>query len=171
MAIELENGAGRDRQVVEAIAAFIGDAEYMAELVHRFLTNCFKGLGLPIYEHCLPAEFLLELAAVIRIAQWQRAGLVDAMGEKFLPWQDLLRQLIRRLMEEPLSFSFDPKACSAPLCRRVVGVWFHRCSWSAVREIAVDVIVHPLAAYDMLSAVADLLWKYRRLSRRDHENG
>lgn len=160
----------RDRQVIDAVAAFIGDAEHMAQLVRGFLTNWFKGLGLGKKRPSLPAEFLLELAGVIRIAHWQRAGLLDAMGERFPPWQDLLEQLMRRLMEAPASFCFDPRTSPAPLCRRSALIWFRRCSWSASREVGVDLVVRPLSVDDMLTAVANLLWNYRHLSRTEPPN-
>lgn len=171
MANPQQKDDGRDRQVVDAVAAFIGDAEHMAQLVHGFLTNWFKGLGLGKKQPCLPAEFLLELAGIIRVAQWQRAGLLDAMGEKFPPWQDLLEQLMCRLMDAPASFCLDARTSPAPLCRRSALIWFRRCSWSACREVGVDLVIRPLSINDMLTAVAKLLWKYRHLSQMEPPNG
>ena len=162
---------GLDKQVIELTAAFISDAERMAQLVRGFMSNWFKGLGLKEKQPSLPAEFLLELAGVIRVAQWQRAGLLDAMGEEFPPWQNLLEQLMCRLMEAPTTFCFDPRTSQAPLCRRSTWIWFRRCSWSACREVGVDLVIRPLAVDDMLSAVANLLWNYRHLSRTDPPNG
>lgn len=165
MATEQKHDDGQNRQVVDMIAAFMRDAEHAADLVDRLLRTWFLGLGVGITPTSFPAEFLLELAAVIRIAQWQKANLLDVLGEQFAPWPDLLGQLMRRLMEDPTSFSLDPKMCPAPLSRRVVWVWFHRCSRSAIREVGVDVAIQPKAVEEMLEEIANLIWKYRHLSR------
>ena len=70
-------------EVVPILEAFIRDAEYMAHLAAQFLDECLiKSLGFhkPL---CLPAEFLMEVSAVIRIANWQRGALMPVLGIEF----------------------------------------------------------------------------------------
>jgi len=64
------DGKSQDRtqaEVLRVIEAFVRDAQHAAdELVTGFLPRWFKSLGLK-KPPSLPAEFLLELSAVLRI--------------------------------------------------------------------------------------------------------
>jgi hypothetical protein len=152
-------------EVTKVLSAFVGDGEYMATLVARFLDEWHQAMGrkkpLP-----LPAEFLLELSAVIRIAIWQRAGLTLEMGADFPPWQELLEQLLSRLFTNPTSFSCDPYSCPAPLRKKVVEFWFQRCSWTATLILGTDIVIHPVDEELLLDALADALWQHRNLVNR-----
>lgn len=154
------------QEVVEVLAAHVGDAEYMAVLTARVLDQWYEAWGrktpLP-----LPLEFLLELSAVIRIAVWQHAGLTDAMGAGFPAWQELLEQLLARLFNDPTSFSCDPLRCPAPLSKRVTSLWFNHCSWTATSLVGTDIVVHAVDEELLLDALADVLWKHRHLIRKE----
>jgi hypothetical protein len=127
------------------LLAFLRDGEYAAYQTEQFLKLWTKSLGLKKLPP-LPAEFLLELSAVIRIAAWQRGGLTVEMQADFPPAEELLRELLERLLHRPKSFAVDPAACPAPLHGRVTRLWLRHCSWSAPAEVGVDVVVrrpHP----------------------------
>jgi len=81
------------------------------------------------------------LSAVLRIAAWQQAGLANEMHAEFRPAQELLRQLVERLRNQPESFSLELKNAPVPLTDRVARFWFRNCSWSATSELGVDVVL------------------------------
>lgn len=127
------------------LLAFLRDGRYAAEQTENFLKLWTKSLGLKKLPP-LPAEFLLELSAVIRIAAWQRGGLTVEMQADFPPAEELLRELLERLLHQPKSFAVDPAACPAPLNGRVTRLWLRHCSWSAPAEVGADVVIrrpHP----------------------------
>jgi hypothetical protein len=158
------------QMVVTALEAFARDSQYMADLAGQFLKRWFASIGYDKNPPALPAEFLLELSAVIRIAHWQRAGLTTEMGAEFPPAAELLEQLLSRLLEDPLSFCLDPGACPAPLQKQVVMTWFRHCSWTATSELGSDVVVNPIDEDLLLDALADLLWQHRSLAKRGPSN-
>jgi hypothetical protein len=130
-----------ERADVRAIlTAFIRDGEFAAAQTDAFLKRWTKSLGLRKLPP-LPAEFLLELSAVLRIASWQSAGLDTQMKADFPTASELLRELIERLLKRPESFAIDLKECDAPLTGRVTRLWLRHCSWSAPTEFGVDVVV------------------------------
>lgn len=144
------------------LVAFIRDGEYAGQQTAMFLKRWSKSLGrrkLPP----LPAEFLLELSAVLRVAAWQQGGLTVEMQVDFPPAEDLLRELLERLRDRPESFAVDPVACPAPLTNRVTRLWLRHCSWSAPAEVGVDVVIrrpHPDLLRDIF---AELLRNFRAL--------
>lgn len=122
------------------LLAFLRDGEYAAEQTENFVKLWTKSLGLKKLPN-LPAEFLLELSAVLRIAAWQQAGLATEMQAEFPPAQELLRELVERLRDHPESFSLELINSACPLTDRVAQLWFRNCSWSATSELGVDVVL------------------------------
>jgi hypothetical protein len=147
--------------VLVTLSAFIVNAEYAARLTAQLLKRWEKTFKLDLSE-TLPAEFLTELSAVVRIATWQQAGVDASMREVLPPWRTLLRDLLRRLAYAPETFSNDPFNCSAPLARRVTELWFQKCSWSAPLILGVDMAAHRPDPQALLAAMAELLLRSRR---------
>lgn len=154
--------------VADILQAMIFDGRRMADLASEFLVRWFDE---PRSKSALrfPAEFLLELSAVLRIADWQRSEVAKELEITFPPADELLIQLLDRLADDPYSFSYDPNHCPAPLSREVMVVWFERCSWTGLKLLKADVAVdrrHPELQIDLL---AELLWTCRHLkSTRKH---
>lgn len=146
-----------ERADVRAIlGAFIRDGQYAAAQTAEFLKRWSKSLGrrkLP----SLPAEFLLELSAVLRIAAWQNANLDVEMKADFPPASELLRELIERLLKRPESFAIHLKDGDAPLTRRVTRLWLRHCSWSAPTELGGDVVIRRPDRELLWDAMAELL--------------
>ena len=138
------------------LLAFFRDGEYAAEQTEKFLKLWAKSLGLKKLP-ALPAEFLLELSAVLRIAAWQEAGLTDEMKTEFSPAKELLRLLVERLRDHPESFSLDLKNAPVPLTDRVAKLWFRNCSWSATSELGVDVVLRRPSRELLWDLLAELL--------------
>ena len=159
------NSLDEQSDVRVMLEAFLIDANYSARLTQKFVRAWSKSLGMDLAA-TLPAEFLTELSAVIRIASWQLSGLDSYMGAALPAWQDLFRELLRRLAHAPESFGDDPKTFAAPLARRVMEFWFTRCSWCAPLFLGVDIVAHRPDPQVLLDALAELLWQGRHLISR-----
>jgi hypothetical protein len=149
------------------LQAFVIDANYSAQLTARFVNVWAKSLNVDM-TNALPAEFLTELSAIIRIASWQLSGLASYMGADLPSWRTLFRELLHRLAHAPETFGDDSTTCAVPLARRVMELWFTRCSWCAPLFLGVDMIAHRPDSQVLLEALAELLWQGRHLiSRKD----
>ena len=161
--------AERDEQsdVRVMLEAFLIDAHYSARLTQGFVRVWSKALGMDLAA-TLPAEFLTELSAVIRIASWQLTGLESYLGADLPSWRMLFRELLHRLAHAPETFGDDPTTCAAPLARRVMKFWFTRFSWCAPLFLGVDMVARRPDSQVVLEALAELLWHGRHLvSRKD----
>jgi hypothetical protein len=156
----------RNRTAVELIEYTIRDAEYMASLVIAFL----EGLGMlpprgqrrpnPVG---LPAEFLLELAAVLRIAAWERAGLRDSLCRGLPPAEEALDDLFRRYV--PVAGLEQPERRSSTLAMDVFKISLSRLAWEARGALRTDVVLDRPADDLLLESMADFLWEHRRACR------
>lgn len=138
------------------LRAFIDDGRYEAVQTAAFLKLWAKSLK-PRKLPPLPAEFLLELGAVLRIAAWQLADLTTEMQADFPPAAELLRELVERLFYKPESFSNDPQKCPAPLSTRSSRLWFRHCSWTATGQLGVDVVIRKPDPNLVLDLLIELL--------------
>jgi hypothetical protein len=134
------------------------DAEHVADFLERWLKPLRLGRAAPF-----SAEFLCDLAAIIRIAAWQRAGLAADLKEPFPPAQELLENLIRRFIADPLSFGSKPSTAPQSLPSRVVSTWIARCAWKAPSETGADVWLSELDEDVLLVLMADFLYEIRDL--------
>src|SRR5262249_31255678 len=150
------------RRVVQILASFAWNATYHANLVGHFLE--VTGLIPPRRQRrrkpvALPTRFLLELAAVLRLAAWERQGFrgklpidLPTAEEAF---DDLLR---RRTAETPPS----PNDADPPLLKQVVMTWFTCFAWNGWEELQVDVLLDADSERQLVEELADYLWKHRR---------
>jgi hypothetical protein len=156
----------RNRTAVELIEYTIRDAEYMASLVIAFL----EGLGMlpprrqrrpnPVG---LPAEFLSELAAVLRIAAWERAGFRDSLCRGLPPADEALDDLFRRYV--PGAGPGQPERRSSTLAMDVFKISLGRLAWEARATLRADVVLGKPADDLLLESLADFLWEHRRVGR------
>ena len=119
-----------DRSAVELIEAIIRDAEFMADLTASFLDQL--GFLPPLKQRrkepvALPCEFLLELAAVLRLALWERAGLRDRLGRDLPPAEQALDDLFARFAQESPVARSD--GTSAGLVMEVFKTTLSRLAW------------------------------------------
>lgn len=154
--------------VADILQAMIVDGRRMADLASAFLRRWFDE---PESKTALrfPAEFLLEMTAVLRIADWQRSDLAKELEIVFPPADELLIQLLDRLADNPYSFSYDPDHCPAPLSREIMVVWFERCSWTGSKILNADVVVDRTHLDLQVDLLTELLWACRHIkSTRNH---
>jgi hypothetical protein len=152
----------RYRHAVELIAITIREAELMAELVIAFLEG--SGLlppaasrgGAPIE---FPAEFLLELGAILRIASWDRAGIRQRLDPGLPPADQAYADFVRRLRYEPESFL--PGGGPASLLMPVMWATWQQTAWNGRADLGADVVLDPLDDDQARDAVAEFLFAHR----------
>jgi hypothetical protein len=152
------------RQISELAECLVHDAEYMARLTIRFidLTGIFPPGQPGERPVALPAEFLLELAAVLRIAIWERDHLRDRIAADLPRAQDAYLELLERAAHRPDSFS--SAMVSPPLHRRVIDATLRHLAWNGRRDLGADVLLgRPDEGDDdiALEAMAEFLWARR----------
>jgi len=167
MAIALTDIDGTQADVETILAAFIRLAHDDAERVAEFLRRWLQPLRIRPASTCFPMGFLLELAAILRIAAWQRAGLARDLNEAFPPARELLEDLIRRFTAEPMSFDFKMPVVPPRLCSQVVSTWFARCAWNSPSEMGADVWVGEIDDDLLFDVLADFLFEMRNVLPED----
>jgi hypothetical protein len=153
--------------VSQVVECFVREAEYMARLTIRFIdhTGIFPADQRRERPVALPAEFLLELAAVLRIAIWERNGLRVRIAADLPLAEDSYFELVERAAHRPESFSSE--IVSPPLHRRVMQAVLSQLAWNGRRDLDADVLLgRPDAADDdnALEAMAEFLWARRHPS-------
>ncbi len=151
----ITHNVNQDEAVVAVITAMMRDAERMAVVTAGFLDQV--GPGIKDNQSSWPPAFLLELGAVLRIHQWETAGIKDAIDATLPGYQAALADLASRLQTEPEPFIRG----DAPLLLRVLRAWWFRCAHPNRQFIDVDLVLPDAERGRLLSCVAQLLWKLR----------
>jgi hypothetical protein len=153
----------QSRQLAERVLeSIIMHAAYSAELVAGFLEA--NGLVPPRARRQrepvrLPASFLLELAAVVRLARWEQLGIRDRLPADLPRAASALAALARRWASGlPQG---DPPA-GPSLSERVMHVWLTHFAWGGLSNLHVDVLLDGAGEGELLEALADFLWDNRR---------
>jgi hypothetical protein len=158
---------GQRADVELLITAEIRLAHTDGERVAVFLREWLEPLGLLPHAGSFPRGFLVELAPILRIASWQRAGLPADLEDTFPPAGELLEHLIRRFIADPMTFDFKMPAVPPRLCSRVVSTWIARCAWSSPSETGADVWLGEIDDDLLLDALADFLYEMRNVLPED----
>lgn len=145
----------QDEAVVAVSVAFIRDADRMADVTAAFLDQV--GPSLLDDQSSWPAAFLLELGAVLRIRQWEVAGIKNAIDPTLPSFQEALADLASRLQTEPERFICG----DAPLLLRVLYSWWIHCAHPNEPVLDIDVVISRMDPGQLLSCVAGLIWKLR----------
>jgi hypothetical protein len=155
---------GQRADVELFITARIRLAHTDAEHVAVFLRSWLQSLGLG-HAASFPRGFLAELAAILRIALWQRGGLPADLENAFPPAAELLEQLIRGFIADPLSFVSTASGDRHGLRSQVESIWLARCAWTAPSELAADVWLGDIDEDLLVNALAEFLWTNRHKLR------
>jgi hypothetical protein len=106
----------------------------------------------------LPAHFLLDLAAALRLLIWERSGLrPQNIGNLPLSRHALREVLLSAATAQRASAIGEPGV----LARRVVAAWIDHFAWGARVELGVDVLLEEADDEALLEALADFLWDHR----------
>ena len=107
----------------------------------------------------LPTRFLLELAAVLRLAAWERQGFRRKLPDDLPTAEEAFADLLDRWTAQtpPSANDADP-----PLLTQVVMTWFMCFAWNGWEELQVDVLLDADSERQLVEELADYLWKHRR---------
>jgi hypothetical protein len=141
----------QEAAVIAVISAFVRDAGGMANLAATYLEH----LGLS--QANWNSAFLLELGAVLRIRQWEVAGIKDAIDPELPCFRASFADLAQRLQSEPERFLRG----ETPLIQRVLQSWWCRCAHPKKQFLNVDVVLSDVDRKHLLACVAQLLWRLR----------
>jgi hypothetical protein len=130
-----------------------------ADLVGTFLRDVCGLPATPDHPVRLPADFLTELAAALRLFTWESAGFdlgqVAAVPEPRTALLDLFRRAMATDDGSPANWSRDE------LSARVIAAYAERFAWPARSELGAEVVLGPADQENVLEAVADFLWQIR----------
>jgi hypothetical protein len=149
--------AGSQQLAEQIVEGFAFNGHFNASLVGHFLEA--NGLIPPRTARgrepvSFPREFLLELAAVLRLAWWEHLGLKDYLPAQQQSAAEALSDLYQR-------WSADlPQTVRAPTLP-VLHTWFSRFAWSGLEELHADIVLEETKEQELLEALADFLWEHR----------
>jgi hypothetical protein len=151
------------RPARELIEAVVRDAQFMADLTAGFLGRL--GALPPLKQRrkapvALPGEFLLGLAAALRIGLWERAGLRDRLGLDLPPADQALDDLFARHAAAAPAAA-RPEGAAGGIVEGVFAAALSRLAWGGRRELRADVVLDGPDEEVLLEALADLLWAHR----------
>ena len=144
-------------ELVEATAREAArDADRVGQLLHE--------LGfVPSPDHPvrLPAAFLLDLGAALRLLDWELGGLHVHRDAGLPPAEQALHDAFRGLVESAGANG----AADRDLARRVVALFAARLAWHGRPELGAEVALDHLDEDAMLDALAAFLWARRHAGR------
>jgi hypothetical protein len=141
--------------LVRAVAA---EAERDADAVGMFLT----ALGLhatPDRPIPLPAGFLLDLGAALRLLAWHEAGLPPQEVAGLPPARQALTEVFLAWKHPPTQT--EPAVVPGSLAYRVCQAFVDHFAWSGRDELDADVTLGEADEDAVLEALADFLWAHR----------
>lgn len=162
--------ASPNAEVVGFIGALLGQMAHAADLIGAFL----HGIGLlgtnDATNSGLPGQFLLELAALLQLREWQAAGVMHWCDPDGLTVDERIGQVIERFRDDPMAMAGGDGGTQA--MKAVVRQWNETCCPDARGQLGCDVALHWDADLDVeqiVDAFADFLCRHRNasLSRED----
>jgi hypothetical protein len=166
------------RSVERYLVAVTRDAQYMADTVADFLeaqgirprqNRSGDSCALPQKgETTTPVHaFLLNLAAALRIAMWERAGLRSELPAD-LPSS---REAFQNLVPAESFHSSTGSSATPALAQTVFRTWLEQFSRSSRATLGTDVLLDAagLSEDELLDALADFLYENRNLADMKEE--
>jgi hypothetical protein len=108
-----------------------------------------------------PAGFLLELAAIAQIKQWEMDGLREFIDADLPTFAEAAADLHARAVASPADFD---AVANLALSGRVVEIWYERFAWDAPDLLQAEFLVDRIDDNALVNAFAKLLWSLRHLA-------
>ena len=163
------------RAVLKFLEAVIRDAHYMADLTAAFLKahgsrareNRASSEQVPVEDTPLTRRaegVLLNLAAALRIASWERAGFRPALPADLPSSYEAFRNLVPPEMPEATE---GARAAVPELSLKVFRTWLRFFSRTSHAALSTDILLpmQTVTEDELLDAVADFLWNNRHLAK------
>lgn len=147
----------------DLIGAAVREGERDADRVAYFL----DALGLARRQASdpplrLPAGFVLDLAAGLRLLCWEQSGLLSHLDAGLPPACEALRAAFRGLTEPGIP---DTDPTSGALMPRVWALLIERCAWNGRVELDADLVLGDVEEDAFADALADFVWTHRHDAR------
>jgi hypothetical protein len=149
-------------EVVAFVAAVLRQMDHAAKLVTAF----FHRIGMLGPEETsipgLPGQFLLELAALLQLREWQAAGVIEWSDPEGLTLDDLIALAIERLKQDPGAVAANHRGSEAMI--DVVRLWTETCAPDARGYLDADVAIRWDSSRNlnaMVDAFATFLCRHR----------
>jgi len=139
----------------ELVTAIAEDADRDADRVGLFL----RRLGLEGSAHgplLLPASFLLNLGAALRLLDWELRGLRVHIEEGLPSAQEAVRAAFLAVSAQ----SNAPISTTGMLAYRVMTLFIERFAWNARKELDAQVTLEEADEDRILEELADYLWEH-----------
>jgi hypothetical protein len=105
----------------------------------------------------VPAAFLLELAAVLQLGEWERQGLTAYLGIEVPTYRDAAMQLAARTKLGVSEFE-GPNATS--LSNFVGKVWIENFAWDGPAMLNADIVFDDSTGDILADQLAEFLWQH-----------
>jgi hypothetical protein len=140
----------------ETIAAIIAQAEFAADLVHRYL-NSLGFRSTPEQPAAWPSWFLLDLGSALMIAWWEQTGVLSHVPESVPRSIDLIKSIFAAA-EDPTMFV--ARAADRALGVRVMTIHLRYFAYRS-RPFKAAVVLDSTRPDDLIDAWARFLWRTR----------
>ena len=141
----------------EMVSSVAADAARDADRVGAFL-DAF-GIKAPADRPLhLPAAFLVDLGAALRLLAWEQQGLQLHREAGLPPAREVLADVLRQAVN---AGSSAPALPNHGLALRVLMLSVDGLSWSARGELNIDVALGEADEEALLAGLADFLWEHR----------
>jgi hypothetical protein len=146
----------------DLVRAVAQDAALDADRVGCFLDELLGRCRAPAAGRpplLLPPDFLLELAAALRLLAWETSGLRCHLGAGLPPAQQALRDAFRWL--KPATAAPETGDGPERLMPRVLALFIERLAWNGRVEWGADIALGEAEEDVLVGVVADFLWSHR----------
>lgn len=141
------------------IAAALREAGRQADFVAAFLESI--GIHSGPHQTCgLPADSLFKLGALLKLYQWDRAGLLPHITTPLPTWEEVYCDFADELQGQRPRFSGEE------LNRLVLQVFLRSIAWTPWEgRLAEVALVQQHSSDELLDRLARVLWNYRHLAK------
>ncbi|MFM8893384.1 MAG: hypothetical protein ACKOTB_17525 [Planctomycetia bacterium] len=158
----LSGRATTKADVVAWIAAVLRQMDHAADLVIAF----FRSIGMMGDDERtvppLPPEFLLELASLLQLREWQNAGVIEWNDPDGLSIDKLVTHAINRLQSDPQAAADERRGTEAMIA--LLRTWHETCAPTAREHLDADIAVrwdNAMNMDDVVDALATFLCRHR----------
>lgn len=152
VAIPTPNG---DIEVPDAmLRGVVQHAQWQADLTGMY----FQTWGLTGDQVALPANALLEIAAVLELGMWEKLGLRDHLEVDLPTYREAQDAFAARCAQGPQAFEGDQ---GTELSSRVLRAWVKNFAWQGPELLGADAVVSDFDDDEFIDLLAEFCWEHR----------
>ena len=116
-----------------------------------------QSVGVPPGPLKVPAAFLLELAAVLQLGEWEQRNVLAHLNIKLPSYREAAAQLASKAARGRAEFN-GPN--SIPLSTLVTNIWIERFAWEGPALLQADIVFGDCDEEALVDQIADFLWQH-----------